>query len=132
MGGVEISGTGRSFIYTPPAGFIGMDRFDYGVRDASGALGLGSVEVSVVTRADYMFPAFSLSVSGNPGARQAMLTVHGIPNTPFELLFGTVLDDLSLLQSITPNVDGEIIFNELLDPADDEGYFQFSWPTDPN
>ncbi|MCS6781022.1 MAG: DUF2341 domain-containing protein, partial [Geminicoccaceae bacterium] len=48
FGTVAFDPTGQTFTYTPAAGFVGEDSFDYTVRDASGATATASVTIRVV------------------------------------------------------------------------------------
>jgi hypothetical protein len=50
QGGIITSNAG-TFVYTPASGFTGTDSFDYYVRDNRGAIGVGTVQVLVVSGA---------------------------------------------------------------------------------
>lgn len=47
-GGTIVDPGGATFTYTPPAGFIGVDRFTYNIKDEFGAELTGEIEVNVV------------------------------------------------------------------------------------
>ncbi|HEU0009461.1 MAG TPA: cadherin-like domain-containing protein, partial [Verrucomicrobiae bacterium] len=49
-GGIAPAGAGV-YTYTPPAGFTGLDTFTFNVRDSRGGIGVGMVEVLVVSGA---------------------------------------------------------------------------------
>ena len=51
--GATITASGDNLVYTPPAAFVGLDTFQYTVRDAGGAQSTGTVTVDVQ---DYKAP----------------------------------------------------------------------------
>ena len=69
-GGLVILAADGSFTYQPPAGFVGVDGFDYVVSDPSGTADTGHVTLNVINRApvagvDSHALAYRGQVSGN-------------------------------------------------------------------
>src|SRR5207237_5242733 len=73
-GGVSVGGGGVNVIYTPNAGFTGIDSFTYTVDDGAGGVSTGLVKVRVNTKPSLTVSNASVA-EGNTGTSPALFTV---------------------------------------------------------
>jgi hypothetical protein len=69
QGTVTISADGQSILYTPPAGFTGLDSFSYVVRDSSGTVATAGVTVDVLEYIPSSLSGFAFLDVDNNGSR---------------------------------------------------------------
>ena len=69
-GAVQINGSGTALLYTPAAGFTGLESFSYQVSDDTGGLITGNVVVSV------------LPAGTDRDTSEVTITIHGINDPP--------------------------------------------------
>jgi hypothetical protein len=106
-GTVTLTADKKRVIYTPPAGFVGLDNFKYEVVDSSGcASRAAAVEVNVITEGVAAYYDFETAVKGSSGGR-------GYSGYAFRNLgaVGSLAEVFDMAATPVPGVRGNGIFS---------------------
>jgi hypothetical protein len=106
-GAIAPAGTGL-FTYAPPAGFTGMDTFAFNVRDSRGGIGVGMVEVLVVSGALPTQNQVLMMTTPNG----VLVRFAGIPGRNYQVQRSTDLNNWTTLATLPAPPHGIIEYND--------------------
>ena len=106
-GGIAPAGAGL-YTYTPPAGFTGLDTFTFNVRDSRGGIGVGTVEVMVVSGT----LATQNQIVIMPGPNSVLVRFAGIPGRNYQVQRSTDLNNWTTLTTLPAPPHGIIEYND--------------------
>lgn len=114
----------NSILYTPPAGFSGIDSFPIRIEDAHGATVTGTVTVDVVSNGgqEPNPPQLTVLPGGDVG-----ITFQGIPGRDYQIQRSTDLTTWSTIATVSTTVDGVAGFTDG-DPPQPNGFYRLRMP----
>ncbi len=102
--GGRVSTNNLNFIYVPPAGLTGQDRFAYLVEDGRGGECVGIIIINFMATNSLKI---DMSAGESTGAK---ITMAGIPNHGYQIQASTNLVDWTTLNTVTADPEGIIEF----------------------
>jgi len=100
----------NNVIYTPQANYIGIDEFQYTIRNGNGMQAMGVVYVTVAISTNYN------NVTLNKDGANFQIKFEGLPGYTYEILRSADLIHWTVIQDVQADTDGQIIFDDTSAP----------------
>ena len=120
--GGTIAVTNNTLVYTPPAGFSGVDSFTYRLRGMFGDDDFTSVSIRVGAGVNQGATVVSL-VRENPTS--VMVCLLGAPNQGYTVEQSTNLTTWSNIGQLTSDTAGSMTYNYTIDPVVEKRFYRF-------